>query len=154
MVLSLLLASLTAAHAAVPISLTAGANGVIDTAGGGWLGQYVYVGPSALIPITDTLAFIPSLAIEVAPEAGNWGFLFTPAIELAVRPHIGIDFVPSVIQDTKGGTTSVVLAAGPGATYLFDGGATFSIAAQAAYVVGANAPITINPILQIGIPFP
>lgn len=156
MILALLLATLSPAHAEVPFSLTAGGFGLIDTAGGGWIGEYVYVGPAALFPLTESgnLSLLPQLTIEVSPEWGNWGFVFTPTLEWTPSSKVGIDLVPSVIQDTKDGSTAIVLAAGPGATYFLESGVTVSVAVQAAYVVNGGVPVTVNPILQVAVPIP
>lgn len=156
MILALLLATLSPARAEAPVSLTAGGFGLIDTAGGGWIGEYVYFGPSALFPLTKSgsLSLLPQLTLEVSPEWGNWGFVFTPTLEWTPSSKVGIDLVPSVIQDTKGGATSLILAAGPGATYLFENGMTASVAVQAAYVVSGGVPVTLNPILQVAVPIP
>lgn len=156
MLLALMLATLAPARAEVPVSMTIGGFGLVDTAGGGWIGEYVYFGPSVLFPLTESgnLSLLPQLTIEVSPEWGNWGFVFTPTLEWTPSSKLGIDLVPSVIQDTKGGTTSVILAAGPGATYIFESGLTASFAVQAAYVVNGGVPVTLNPMVQLAVPFP
>lgn len=156
MILALLLATLAPARAEVPVAMTVGGFGLIDTAGEGWIGEYVYFGPSALFPLTKSgnLSLIPQLAIEVAPEWGNWGLVFTPTFEWTPSSKVGIDLVPSIAQDTRGGVTSLILAAGPGATYLFENGMTASVAVQAAYVVSGDVPVTVNPLLQLAVPIP
>lgn len=70
MLLALLLATLAPARAEIPVSMTVGGFGLVDTAGGGWIGEYVYFGPVALFPLTESgsVSFLPQLTLEVAPE--------------------------------------------------------------------------------------
>jgi len=154
MLIAFLFATIASAHAEVPLSMTFGAIGVVDTAGEGWLGEYLYFGPSALVEIGGNLALIPQLTLEVSPEHGNWGLVVTGTLEWAASDHVGIDLVPSVIQDTTGDGTAWILAVGPGVTYLFDSGVAASMAAQANYVVTEDLPLTLNPIVQIAVPIP
>lgn len=154
MILALLLAASVPARAEIPLSMTFGGIGVIDTAGGGWIGEYAYFGPSALVDLGGNIALIPQLTLELSPGHGNWGFVGTATLEWAADDRVGIDLVPSIVQDTVGGSTAWILAAGPGATYLFENGMSFSVAAQVNYVLTEDLPLTLNPLVQIAVPVP
>ena len=154
MTTTFLLAFLASAHAKVPVSMTFGALGVMDTAGEGWVGEYLYFGPSLTIKAGDHFSLIPQLAVEASPELGNWGFVATTTLEWEVGEHVGLGLVPSVVQDITSDGTAWILAVGPGATYIFSSGVTASVAVQANYTLNEDIPLTVNPILQFSVPFP
>ncbi|HAU66484.1 TPA: hypothetical protein DCW61_04000 [Candidatus Uhrbacteria bacterium] len=119
-----------------------------------WVRQYVYAGPSAYISLRENVVFIPSLTFEVAPGAGNWGFVATGRLELILsKGHFAIDLVPSISQDTTPyGTTTVSWSMGPGATYSFLNGMTISWTFQVSKIFGhPEAGVILQPTLNFGI---
>jgi hypothetical protein len=137
----------------IMLSMNGGVTGLI--AEGSWIGQYVYAGPSAYIPLRENLALIPSLTFEVAPGAGNWGFVATGTLELLLpKGPFAIDLVPSISQDTSSdGTMVLAWSVGPGTTFSFLNGITLSGTIQASGIFGhSEAGIILQPTLSFRIP--
>ena len=120
-----------------------------------WIGQYVYAGPSAYISLRENMAFIPSLTFEVAPGAGNWGFVATGTFELILpKGPFAIDLVPSISQDTApDGTTTITWSVGTGTTFAFLNGMTLSGTIQASGIFGhPETGVVLQPTISFGIP--
>lgn len=137
----------------ITFSMNGGFTGLI--AQGSWIGQYVYAGPSAYVSLRENLAFIPSLTFEVAPGAGNWGFVATGTFELLLpKGPFALDLVPSISQDTApDGTTTVSWSVGPGTTFAFLNGMTLSGTIQASGIFDhPEAGVVLLPTISFGIP--
>lgn len=138
-------------HPHAPTFLSVGAYGVVSPEG--WLTQYVYVGPGVVVHVTERVAFVPNIVFEAGIGSGAWGFAASAPIEFLPNEHIGIDFVPSMIQDTIGDETTIIAAFGPGITYFTDQKVGLSLLVQAAYAP-AHELWTLNPAAQVAVPFP
>jgi hypothetical protein len=152
LVLALLEATAVAEDAEkLPVNMNVGTFGVVLPEHG-LVGQYIYFGPSVYIPLSHRVGLIPSLTFEVAPGSGAWGFALTTTVDYAVSEHVGLDFVPAILQDTTPEGTIPIVAFGPGATYLFKSEVSLSAACQGAYLIGVDAWV-INPGVNLSVPF-
>lgn len=104
------------------LSATAGINGTAATRPRPrWLGQYVYAGPAATLPLTKSLSLSASLVLEFAPTTGYWGFMGTVGTSYAFLENATIDIMATAYQDSppEFPLRTADLYVGPGAGFSF-----------------------------------
>jgi len=136
----------------ITFSLNVGTFGVVASEDG-WEAQYIYYGPGINIPLSRRVVLMPSLAFETAPETGAWGLAGTCTLEVLLSKHFGLDFVPSVIQDTTDGDTEFIIAAGPGFTYISSHHVGVGVIAQGSYML-EKRQLAFLPSFNISVPIP
>ena len=123
----------------------------------GWVGQYVYFGPSLFIHFHENMALILVGIFEAGPGTGYWGFTVSTIFEI-IPPNspIAIDIVPTVGTDTAPDlATKVFWAVGPGFTVALPKGVTVGGAFQVSgFFDHAEEGVFFFPVFNLGTPLP
>ncbi len=133
-------------------ALNVGGFGVVIP-GGGWGGEFLYAGPSVFITMGERFAFIPMVAVQVAPVSGYWGVSGTMMLELIPpKGPVAIDLIPTMgTETTPEAHSSVWWAIGPGLTLELPNHLMLGAGLQVGGVIG-HEDLLFSPLLNIAAP--